>query len=72
MTKLEAIDAMKDGQWVKHSYFLTEERVTMKSGKIETEDGCICEPNLFWILRTDDLWENGWEIFVPETSALAD
>lgn len=66
MTKDEAIDAMKRGEKVTHRYFSNDEWMTIKDGKIETEDGCRSTPFNFWLDRIGPPWQNGYSIFKPK------
>lgn len=63
MTKEEAIEKMKAGEKVTHRYFTSDEWMTMEGGKIVLEDGVRCSTHEFWRWRTDDVWNDGYEIF---------
>ncbi len=65
MTKLEAIEVMKQGIKVTHKYFTKEEWVTIgKNGKMILEDGVECSPHEFWQWRKDSYWGNDWSLFI--------
>ena len=65
MTKQEAIQKMRDGEKLTHTYFSSDEWV--KSNQDGTililEDGVECSPNEFWKYRQDENFNTGWEIF---------
>lgn len=62
MTKAEAIEAMKYGRKVRHTYFDYNEWASMELGRIVLEDGVTCDPDEFWRYRTDPMFDNGWSI----------
>lgn len=63
MTKSEAIEQMQLGKKLTHHYFDSKEWATMENGKIVLEDGVKCYPNEFWKWRTNESWNEGWELF---------
>ena len=64
MTKSEAIEAMKSGAKLTHTYFTPKEWVTMKGNHtIITEEGYRMSNNEFWAYRTGESFENGWNIW---------
>jgi len=63
MTKDEAIQEMKKGVKITHTYFASDEWMTMKGNKIVLEDGVKCWPEEFWTYRTDKGWLDGFEIY---------
>ena len=63
MTKQEAITAMQSGKKVSHDYFGDNEWVTIKDGKIYSEDGV--EHHEFWDIRFQKYWDDNWSVF-PE------
>lgn len=63
MTKKEAIKAMIAGHKVTHRYFSSNEWMTLTHKKIVLEDGVRCHPDEFWKWRTDQSWEDGYELF---------
>lgn len=64
MTKQEAIEAMKNGAKVTHRYFSEDEYIKFsEDGRIETEEGYLCAPSLFWIDRRGEAWQDGWSIY---------
>lgn len=62
MTRNEAIEAMKNGRKVRHTYFSPDEWVAMVLGMIVLEDGVTCEPEEFWKWRKSLIFDNGWSI----------
>lgn len=65
MTKQEAINAMQEGKKVTHRYFTSDEWMTMVGGDIMTEEGYKVPPKEFWQYRTDEFWNDGFELFEP-------
>lgn len=63
MTKLEAINAMKDGHKVTHRYFTPDEFIFMKGNRIHTEDGANVFEDEFWKYRQNEAFLFDWEIF---------
>lgn len=64
LTKAEAIQAMKEGKKVTHHYFSDNEFIKLAPcGRIETEEGYLIAPYLFWLDRKGEAFENGWFIF---------
>lgn len=66
MTKSEAIEAMKRGEKVTHTYFCSGEWMTMRGCMIcmiEFEDGIACTERDFWSYRTDQGLESGYSIW---------
>lgn len=64
MTKLEAIQAMRDGKKVRHYYFSPDEWMSLTSGgNFLLEDGVVCIPAEFWFWRTEKEWDTDWEIY---------
>lgn len=62
MTKAEAIEAMKNGRKVRHTYFSPDEWASMDMGMIVLEDGVTCEPDEFWRYRESPIFDNGWSV----------
>jgi hypothetical protein len=66
MNKQEAIHAMKAGNKITHRFFSAHEYVKLApDGRIETEDGYLIAPYLFWLDRKGDEWDKDWEIWKP-------
>lgn len=64
MTKAEAIQAMKAGKKVTHTYFSKNEWMKMNGNiEIEFEDGVKMEALDFWSIRNNTGWLNNFEIF---------
>ena len=65
MNKQEAIEQMKKGIKITHTYFAEDEWMTMNSvGEIVLEDGVRCEPHDFWQWRKSDIWNDGYDLFI--------
>ena len=62
MTKQEAIDYMIKGYKVKHRWFDTDEWMTIKDGKMLLEDGVTCSIQEFFSSRTDETWDDGYDV----------
>lgn len=63
MTRLEAIEAMKNGQKVTHRFFDTHEWIAMTAyGTILTEEDFRHNADEFWSYRTAPYWQTDWEI----------
>ena len=70
MTKNEAIQAMKEGNKITHTYFTTDEFIRMeKDWQIITEEGYTIGLDTFFGVRNDNLWEYGYEIWTPKGDA---
>lgn len=67
MTRDQAIELMKQGKKVTHTYFMEGEFVTMKGDKIISEEGYEINPKEFWHYRGDPAFDNGWEEFIEPT-----
>jgi len=65
MNKAEAIKVMMSGKKVTHEYFTHDEWITSnKDGSVYIlEDGVEISPAEFWRWRTDDCYNEGWELF---------
>jgi hypothetical protein len=63
MTKEEAIKAMSEGKKVTHRHFSSNEWMIMNGNQILLEDGIQCSQYEFWRWRTDESWNDGYEIF---------
>jgi hypothetical protein len=65
MTKQEAIEALDRGEKITHKYFSPDEWVKKydNNGNLILEDGVICSEWEFWYHRTQDFFNNGWEIY---------
>lgn len=72
MNQQEAIQAMREGKKVTHTYFPPEEWVSMEGNKIVLEDGVRCAPSEFWKWRTEASFENGWELWKTREEILRD
>lgn len=62
LTKVQAIEAMKQGKKLKHRFFTEGEYITMDNNKINTEDGYLCTAQEFWAVRFSEAWHTGWYI----------
>jgi len=63
MSKEDAIEAMKRGDKVTHSFFSPDEWMTIDKEKILLEDGVRCDPDEFWRYRKGKHWDAGYSIF---------
>lgn len=63
MTKKEAIQLMREGKKVTHTYFSNDEWMTIKNGKILLEDGVVCSLSEFFLWRQEEGWEDGYMLF---------
>lgn len=61
MTKKEAIAAMQEGKKVMHRFFLNDEFIYLKNGKIHDERDYNINSE-FWFLRQDANWQIDWII----------
>lgn len=67
MTKAEAIAAMQEGKKVTHRFFLPTEFIKFsENGSIETEEGYLVTPLVFWSYRREPYWETDWELYDVE------
>ena len=63
MTKVEAINAIIEGKTITHRHFDKDEHMKLTTGgNYIFEDGCICDPIMFWMDRRDQSWNNDWSI----------
>lgn len=70
MNKVEAIQAMRAGNKVRHRFFSDDEYVTMVGDLMVDEGGYEFSQTMFWNDRTAMVWENDWEI-VPDKNMSA-
>lgn len=63
MNKKEALLAMQEGKKVTHTYFTDEEWMSMKDGKILTEEGYLHPFLEYWSYRTAPGWEDGYSLY---------
>jgi hypothetical protein len=63
MTKEEAIEKMKCGIKMTHRFFDPKEWITMQDNFIVTEEGSRFPAVRFWKYRTEEAWDNDWQIF---------
>ena len=61
MNREEAIEALENGKKLTHQHFTKNEWVKISAEMYQFEDGCRCEPELFWKGRTGGTWESGWK-----------
>lgn len=65
MTKLEAIELMRQGVRMTHDYFALDEWVYIgKDGQYVLEDGIEADPFEFWRHRTVEGWLTGWQRWI--------
>jgi hypothetical protein len=72
MTQKEAIQAMREGNKVKHEFFSHKEYLHMQSNQVHSEDGVrwghISDKRYFIGTCLDDsnpIFNEGWEIYKP-------
>lgn len=72
MNRQEAINALREGKKITHTYFDKHEYFFMECinpirnpFKVQYvfEDGVTQSEKEFWDLRKDSFWDDGWEIF---------
>jgi hypothetical protein len=63
MTRQQAIDAAKEGKLITHRYFSKEEYVTYKSGRLVDEQGYHLKEDVFWEIRKEPIFDEGWSIY---------
>lgn len=66
MTKAEAIQAMREGKKITHSYFSRDEWMTIEHNQIVFENGIRCPQSDFW--RWRELtgltgWNDGYSLY---------
>jgi len=81
MNKQQAIAAAKNGQKITHRLFapgewftitttskLNADRIFEQQTRYVFEDGAELLPAIFWEYRTAPIWEDGYNIFEPQTT----
>ncbi|MGV3705432.1 MAG: hypothetical protein ACO1NU_08640 [Arcticibacter sp.] len=63
MSKAEALTAMRSGKKVQHSYFTSDEWMTIDQGDLLFEDGVRCSLAEFWKYRDHVSWNDGYSLF---------
>ena len=63
MTKEQAKQAMCEGKKVTHTYFDVNEWITMKDGKVLTEEGYLHDADEFWSYRTGTGFDDSYSIY---------
>lgn len=66
MTKKEALELARKGEKITHTLFAKDEWITLRGCKVETEEGYFIDQELFFQMRPDQVWQNGWSVFKPE------
>lgn len=66
MTKQEAIEQMNDGAKITHRHFDKDEWMTIRYGRLVLEDGVKCSLETFFSFRTDESWNDGYELFTTK------
>lgn len=66
MNKTEALNAMRNGDRITHTYLGPKEWITLDNNEILFEDGCRCTQTMFWQDRTSKEWDDGYDYFVGE------
>ncbi len=68
MTQSKAKQALSTGCKISHHYFSPDEFITLDSQKrLIDESGTLLIWQLFWELRQNKYWQDGWGIFIPKT-----
>ena len=62
MSKQQAIAAMKKGSKVTHITFTDNKWMSLRYGKMLTEDGCLFDFDIFWSNRLGELWQDGYSV----------
>ena len=57
------LEEMAKGNKVTHMYFDPKEWMKKTGQLYEFEDGCCCEPSMFWYDRDEISWEDDWRIY---------
>ena len=72
MNRDEAKQALSEGKKITHDFFQNDEYVYLECVNPNTrpikyecvfEDGVTQDEDEFWLIRSDDNWNEGWEIF---------
>lgn len=63
MTKKEALELARKGEKITHTLFAKDEWITLHGCKVETEEGYLIDQELFFQMRPDQVWQNGWSVF---------
>lgn len=65
MTKIEALQALSEGEMLTHEHFSKDEfvRLSRDGFNYEFEDGVKVHPKMFWQDRQGAGFENAWSIF---------
>jgi len=63
MTQEEAVQAMREGKKVTHTYFFPNEWATIQDERVVLEDDSSCSISEFYRWRTDPFWLTGWSIY---------
>ena len=73
MTRVEAIQAMRYGERITHTYFSPDEYLFMEEEEVSSEDGVhwgyINDPRNFkctCLDPTDPTFDDGWSIYKPQ------
>ncbi|MDC5753558.1 hypothetical protein [Vibrio europaeus] len=63
MNKVEAMAFLESGGMLTHPYFTSSEWVKgLGNGLYEFEDGCRCDADEFWRIRSDAGFNEGWKV----------
>lgn len=63
MTKIEALQAMREGKKVTHCYFQPHEWMTIQNGMILLEDGVTITIDEFYNIRNQDSWDSEYSLY---------
>lgn len=68
MTQSEAKVALDNGVKISHRFFHEYEFIMKDSkGNLRDEDGMRLIETLFWEVRNNKYWQEGWKIYIPKT-----
>lgn len=63
MTQDEAKQAARKGQKITHTYFSSNEFVTVEKGILKDENDYHLNWDEFWEIRSGASWQRDWDIF---------
>jgi len=66
MTQLEAREALKRGEKLTHRFFEEGEFIYEKDGELYDEKDIALVHRVFWQVRWDGPWHDGWQLAEPD------
>lgn len=68
MNKYQAKQALNEGFAIKHRFFTNDEFIHRcpENGQLIDEAGIMIDEYLFWQVRQDKIWQEGWELHLLE------